>query len=108
VSGVQGTPRVNNDMKPVSTVVPAAIVHMLERQPLSQAKVSFAWHWAVGPAVDRATTISLREGVLQVRATDVHWRREIERSTHLILARLDAMLGAGIVKALKVDVCANR
>jgi len=89
-------------MKPVSTVVPAAIVQMLERQPLSEAKISFAWHMAVGPAVERATTIALRSGVLQVTTTDPHWRREVERSTHLILARLDAMLGAGIVKELRI------
>ena len=85
-------------------LVPATIAAMLDRQPLSAAKVSFAWHWAVGPAVERATTIALRDGVLEVTVSDAHWRREIQRSRHLILARLDAMLGEGTVRKLSVEV----
>lgn len=100
----QNAERKTQNVKPLSNCLPGAIAEMLDRQPLSVAKVAFAWHWAVGPAVERATTIALRNGMLEVTVSDAHWRREIQRSTHLILARLDAMLGEGTVRDLRVEI----
>jgi predicted nucleic acid-binding Zn ribbon protein len=65
--------------------------------------VAFAWKTAVGPAIDRATAVSLLDGgALEVRVTDQHWRRELRRSAPMILERLTTMLGAGIVTKITV------
>ena len=84
-------------MIPVSRFMPDAIADILRKAPLSDEKVAFAWRSAVGPAVDKATTIELRDRVLYVRAENAAWRREVERSAALIRSRLDALLGEGVV-----------
>lgn len=89
----------------VHRFMPDVLADVLSRAPLTDAKVAFAWRAAVGPAVNRVTTIELRDRVLRVRARDASWQREIERSAAVIRARLDALLGAGVVRAL--DVCAG-
>jgi hypothetical protein len=91
-------------MVPIGDCVPAALAALLRRQPLTPAKVAFVWRTAVGPLVDRATTVALGPGdVLRVEAEDGHWQREVERSQSLIQARLDWLLGPGIVSRLVVS-----
>jgi hypothetical protein len=84
--------------------MPDVLVSILRKAPLTSEKVAFAWRMAVGPAVDKATTIDLRDGVLNVRVRDRSWKREVERSAALIRARLDALLGEGVI--VDVDVTA--
>ena len=90
-------------MIPVQQLLPPALIAILANAPLSPEKVAFAWRAAVGPSVDRATSIELREHVLHVRAKDAAWRREVERSAGLIRARLDTLLGDGTVKTIQVS-----
>ncbi|MBI4265370.1 MAG: DUF721 domain-containing protein [Acidobacteria bacterium] len=90
-------------MVPVHQLMPDALAAILRRAPLTPEKMAFAWRAAVGPAVDHATRVELRDGVLYVRAKDAAWRREVKRSTGLIRARLDALLGEGAVSALDVS-----
>jgi len=66
--------------------------------------VAFAWRSSGGPAIDRGTTVSLREGVLQVTAREAAWGREVQRSEALIRARLDSLLGGGVVRTITVNV----
>jgi hypothetical protein len=89
---------------PVHDVMPAALATVLRRAPLTPEKVAFAWRTAVGPAVDRATTVALKGRVLHVRATDAAWQREVERSAALIRTRLATLLGDDIVRGLDVIV----
>lgn len=89
---------------PVRQLMPSALAAILQRAPLSPEKVAFAWRAAVGPAVDNVTTVELRDRVLQVRVRDAAWRREVERSAGLIRARLEALLGEGIVRSIDVDL----
>jgi hypothetical protein len=89
---------------PVHDVMPAALATMLRQAPLTREKVAFAWRTAVGPAVDRATTVELKGRVLHVRANDAAWQREVERSAALIRTRLATLLGDGIVRGLDVIV----
>lgn len=86
---------------PVHQFMPEALAEVLRRAPLTPEKVAFAWRSAVGPAVDKATTIDLRNGVLRVRARDATWQREVERSAGLIRSRLTALLG-NVVKTIEV------
>jgi hypothetical protein len=87
---------------PVAEVVPEALAVVLRKAPLTPEKVAFAWRLTVGPAVDRATTIELRDGVLYVRAKDVAWLREVERSAGLIRRRLQVVLGADACGTLNI------
>ena len=91
-------------MIPVSRFMPEALAAVLRKAPLSEEKVAFAWRASVGSAVDKATSISLHKGVLRVKAKDTAWLREIERSAGVIRARLDALLGARIVRTIEVSL----
>jgi hypothetical protein len=89
---------------PVHAFMPQAVAEILRKAPLTPEKVAFAWRSAVGPAVDKASTIALHGGVLHVRAKDAAWQRELERAAVVIRARLDALLGAGVVRYIDVTV----
>ncbi len=91
-------------MIPLARVVPRALQDILRKAPTTPEKVAFAWRLAVGPSVDRATRVELRDGVLRVRVKDAAWRREVERSGALIRDRLNAVLGDGAVRALDVTL----
>ena len=88
----------------VHRFMPDALAAVLRRAPLSAEKIAFAWRTAVGASVDRVTSVHLDGTTLRVTAKDAHWRREIEHSAGLIRARLDALLGAGIVRGLDVHI----
>jgi hypothetical protein len=90
-------------MIPVSSVIPNAVAAMLRRAPLTPEKVAFAWRMAVGPAVDRVTSVELVDDVLRVRTRDAAWRREIDRSANLIRARLQTLLGHDTVRTIRTS-----
>ena len=89
-------------MNPLGSVVPGAIVALLRDAPLSAGKVTFAWNAAVGPAVQRATSVLLENGVLLVDAASPQWAHEVMRSTPIILRRLQPLLGEGTVVSITV------
>lgn len=91
-------------MRPIQHVVPEALAAIIRRAPLTAEKVSFAWRTAVGPAMDKATTIELRTPVLHVRARDDAWRREVERSAGIVRARIESLLGPGVVASIEVGL----
>ena len=84
--------------------MPDALAEILRKVPLTPEKIAFAWRTAVGPSVDRVTTVELKGRVLHVRAKDAAWQREVERSAGLIRARLGALLGDDVVRGLDVSV----
>jgi hypothetical protein len=90
-------------MEPLSQFMPAALAEILRKAPLTPEKVAFAWRSAVGPAMDKATTIELRGAVLHVRARDASWQREVERSAGLIRSRLGTLLG-NVVRSINVTL----
>ena len=90
-------------MIPVQRFMPDALAEVLRRAPLNQDKIAFAWRAAVGEAMDRGTTIAFDHGVLRVHPVSTAWGREVVRSAALIRARLDALLGRGVVTAIDVD-----
>lgn len=91
-------------MIPVADVIPEALAAVLRKAPLTSEKVAFAWRLTVGPAIDRATTIELRDGVLHVQARDPSWRREMERSAALIRRRLQTLLGADALRRVDIRI----
>jgi hypothetical protein len=84
-------------------LIPSVVAEVVRQAPLCPEKVDFAWRAAVGSLMQRATTVRLDEhGALHVKATDAHWAREVKRSSKLILARLETMLGPGTVKRVRL------
>jgi hypothetical protein len=78
----------------VQRVLPDTLTEIVRRQPLTQAKVDFAWRTAVGPALARVSSVRLDGGgTLRVQTEDDRWKREIERALEVIRARLDRLLG---------------
>jgi hypothetical protein len=74
---------------------------LLDAQPLSPGKVSFAWTIAAGPALARASIPTWTpDGILRVRARSTAWRTEIERARPTIAERLNQLLGAGAVRRI--------
>jgi hypothetical protein len=86
----------------LTSALPGALAELLRGTPLSPGKVSFAWRAAVGPAVERETSVRLENGTLLVDATTAHWVREVRRSSSIILTRLQHLLGADAVSAISV------
>lgn len=84
--------------------MPEALAVVLRKAPLTPEKVAFAWRTAVGASVDRVSSVRLDGHTLRIHARDATWQREIERSASLICARLDALLGKGVVRGLDVIV----
>ncbi len=90
-------------MHPLSQTIPDVVARLVRNAPLSPEKVAFAWRAAVGPAMARAASLHLSDaGDVEVTCSDDHWRREIRRSLPVIKERLGALLGADVVRRLKV------
>jgi len=90
-------------MIPIQDCISNVVAEVLRRQPLSTHKVDVAWRVAVGPGLARATSVTLQaDGTLEVQPKSPHWRREVERSQHLIKKRLGSLLGADVVRKISV------
>jgi hypothetical protein len=84
-------------MTPGHQLLPGVLADMIRRQPLSPAKVTFAWRAAAGAAVARATRVELRDdGVLIVVVADPRWRREIEPALGMLRPKLATLLGDAV------------
>ena len=91
-------------MIPAHRILPGVVTEIIRKAPLSPEKVTFAWRAAVGPASARVTTVQLTDnGALAVSALDPHWLTEVQRSSRLILARLESTLGPEVVKEIAID-----
>ena len=82
--------------------MPGALVEIMRAAPLSGGKVNFAWRSAVGSAVERVTSVRLEGRVLLVEAVNAAWAREVIRSSPVIIARLQTLLGQDTVAAITV------
>jgi hypothetical protein len=70
---------------------------------MSQGKLEVAWRVAVGDALARVTTVRLQaDGGVEVTAADQRWRKELARSSGIILTRLLGLLGPGSVTCILV------
>ena len=89
-------------MRPLASALPGAVSELLRNAPLSPGKVSFAWRAAVGPAVERETSVRLEGATLIVDAANRQWAREVRRSSSIILKRLQNFLGSDVVSEISV------
>ena len=90
-------------MQALDKTAARALKVILDGQPLSPAKIAFAWRMAAGPTLAAATTVRWSEGRLHVRARTESWRREVIRARPMVLARLREMVGADVVRSMEID-----
>ena len=89
-------------MRPLSSALPGALAELLRGTPLSPGKVAFAWRAAVGPALERETSVRLEGKTLIVDAATRQWATEVRRASSTILRRMETLLGPDAVKELQV------
>jgi len=89
-------------MDHASRVLPTVLAAAIRQAPLTPEKVTFAWRQAAGPAIDRATKITLTGAVLAVSCTDPQWAREVNRIRHELLRQLELWLGQEVVTRIDV------
>ncbi len=75
---------------------------LLDGQPMTDAKVHFAWRMAAGPALARAATVSWSAGTVIVRAQSSAWRLELVRAKGVIADRLRHLLGPDAVRRVHI------
>jgi hypothetical protein len=76
---------------------------ILDGQPLTEAKVAFAWRIAAGPALARAATVSWSPaGTLVVYADSSAWRLELVRAKSMLAERLRLLLGREAVRRIQI------
>ena len=71
---------------------------------MSPGKIEFAWKVVVGPAMDRGTFARLDGQRLLIDTRTAAWAKEVTRSRHVILDRLQSLLGADAVTEIIVRV----
>ncbi len=92
-------------MKRLDQAAIAALKSILETQPTTEAKVSFAWTIAAGPTLARAATVTWSEtGTLRVVARTEAWRQELARARPLIARRVADLVGEDVVRRIAIDV----
>lgn len=84
------------------------VAEVIRRQPSSPARTALAWQIAVGPALARATTVELVDGVLTVHSADARWTQEVTRARDIVLRRLQHFLGPDSVQTLEIEGSPNR
>ena len=89
-------------MVPLQNFATGVLAEVIRRQPPSPERTAFAWQVAVGPALARATTVNLHDGLLTGRPRDTRWTPEIRRGADTILQRLQLLLGATTVTRIEI------
>lgn len=80
-----------------------AVRALLDTQPLTEAKVRFAWTIAAGPALTRAATATFADGTLWLRARSPVWRAELLRARPVLVDRLAGLLGTEAIRSVRVS-----
>jgi hypothetical protein len=86
----------------LQNVASGVIADVIRRQPPSAGRTAFAWTLTVGPAMAKATTVELSDGILVVTARDARWAREVTRARDTIVARLRMLLGSKAIDEVRV------
>jgi predicted nucleic acid-binding Zn ribbon protein len=89
-------------VRPIQQAMPGALAELMRGTPLSAGKIDFAWRVAVGSAVERVTSVRLEGRVLFVDVTSTAWAREVSRSSPVILARLQTLIGKETIASITV------
>ena len=92
-------------MKRLDQAALSALKTLLDGQPTTNAKVTFAWTIAAGPALARAASVTWSDnGTLHVVARTEAWRHELARARPLIARRIADLVGQEVVRRIEIDV----
>ena len=91
-------------MESLHTLLSSVLPDLLRRGPLSIGKLEVAWRAAVGNALARVTQVQIRGSVVLVIVPDQYWWREVRRAAQIILARLETLLGTGVISRLEISI----
>ena len=92
-------------MKRLDQTAVSALKTLLDGQPTTAAKVTFAWTIAAGPALARAASVTWSaDGTLHVVARTEAWRHELARARPLIARRIADLVGQETVRRIRIDV----
>ena len=90
-------------MDALQTATSHALATLLARQPLTPAKVEFAWQAVAGVFAHRATLAVRLDGTaLRVDVRDEGWARELGQAVATLVPRLNQLLGRGTVASLVI------
>jgi hypothetical protein len=89
-------------MERVDVTALRAVRTLVAEQPVTDAKIAFAWAIAAGPALGRASTIVRTASGLRVTPATDAWRRELVRAKPLLLDRLTTVLGPGVISTISI------
>jgi hypothetical protein len=82
-------------------VLPGLVAEVVRKAPLTDEKVAFAWRLAVGPALDKSTSVHLApDGTLYVTAESKAWIDSVRASIGMIRSRLAHLLGDDVIKRI--------
>ena len=91
-------------MQGINTTAAVVLRAILDGQPLTEAKVRFAWRLAAGATVSGATSVSwTEEGRLIVRVKSDEWRREVARARPIVLERMRELVGADAIRTMHIE-----
>jgi predicted nucleic acid-binding Zn ribbon protein len=91
-------------MQALNSTATQVLRTILDQQPLTEAKVRFAWRMVAGPTVAGATAVRWTEdGRLCVTVKSEDWRRELTRARPILLERLRELVGKDAVKTMCIE-----
>ena len=92
-------------MKRLDQAAVSALRTLLDTQPTTEAKVTFAWTIAAGPTLARAASVAWSDsGTLHVVARTEAWRQELARARPLIARRVADLVGRETVRRIVIEV----
>lgn len=89
-------------MEALKHTIPRVLSELVRAAPLSPGKVECAWSLAVGPQLQRATTVRLVDRVLHVSVGSRAWADAVTRASAMILPRVQDVLGREAVARIEV------
>jgi hypothetical protein len=95
---------INVPMQRLDRTAISALRTLLDRQPTTEAKVTFAWTIAAGATLARAASVRWSDsGTLHVVARTEAWRQELARARPLIARRVADLVGQQAVRRIVIE-----
>ena len=96
--------RPESDPRPVSDLVRALVDRRGWQERMSFGRLRQDWAEVVGEGVAaRSEPVSLRDGVLSIRADGAAWATELTLLSRSIVDKVDSYLGGGAVREVRVS-----
>lgn len=96
--------RGDSDPRPVSDLVRALVDRRGWHERMSFGRLRQDWPKVVGEGVAaRSEPVSLRDGILSIRADGAAWATELTLLSRSIAEKVDSYLGGGAVREVRVS-----